>query len=212
MRYAGIGSRTTPKRICAVMTAEAGKLAKLGFRLYSGGVEGADEAFERGCDLAGGSKTIFLPWRRFRQHSSEYFKLSNEAMEIGKKFHPTWNSLTDPAKKLMARNSYQILGPSLGTPVEFVLLYTPGGLGSTFDFGKYESTSELEIQKALTTFFSEVATKLRSLDRRWARHPCEFGTGCEDARCAEALEKYCCEGRGMKQKLLGRRTKEENTP
>jgi len=50
--YAGIGSRSTPDNVLGIMEKLGIVLAKKGFILRSGGADGADKAFEKGCDLA----------------------------------------------------------------------------------------------------------------------------------------------------------------
>jgi hypothetical protein len=56
-----------------------------------------------------------------------------EAAKIASELHPNWGALKQAAKKLMARNSRQILGLNLDNPVKFVLCWTPDGCehGST---------------------------------------------------------------------------------
>lgn len=125
--YAGIGSRTTPPEVLKKMEAAGRAMAVLGFTLRSGGAEGADEAFERGCDLRNGAKEIYLPWQHFRKNPSPLFGSTKEARAIAKQYHPNWEVLGDRARDFMGRNSFQILGRDLQTPVTFVLCWTPGG-------------------------------------------------------------------------------------
>jgi len=127
--YAGIGSRRTPPEVAERMTRAAMRLEALGFGLRSGAAQGADAAFEAGVSnpLA---KQIFLPWRGFNGHETGRCTLSQDAMDMAKRFHPGFEHLSIPAKKLMARNSYQILGPDLSDPVLFVLCWTPDGCES----------------------------------------------------------------------------------
>ena len=47
--YAGVGSRSTPMHIQKLFEEIAATLAQNGYVLRSGGAEGADVAFERGC-------------------------------------------------------------------------------------------------------------------------------------------------------------------
>ena len=54
IRYSGIGSRETPDNVLVVMEKLGAAFAKKGFVLRSGGADGADSAFERGCDSANG--------------------------------------------------------------------------------------------------------------------------------------------------------------
>lgn len=133
MTYAGIGSRRTPPAVIARMTAAAERLARMGFTLRSGGADGADMAFERG---AGEHKEIFLPWRGFNNNPSPLDSPSIEAAEIAASIHPAWNSLPQAVKKLMARNSHQILGADLRTPSGFVLCWTPDGAESEAQRGR----------------------------------------------------------------------------
>lgn len=125
MRYAGIGSRKTPEEILAKMTNLGYHLAKHGFTLLSGGAAGADTAFEQGCDQAAGMKEIFIPWKGFQGRTSGIIDTSPRAMQIARTFHPAWSALTEGAKKLMARNSHQVLGMDLQSPVDFVVCWTP---------------------------------------------------------------------------------------
>jgi len=116
MIYAGIGSRNTPPYILNVIRKAAAYLATSGYTLRSGGADGADLAFEAGCNLVNGRKEIFYP-----DHATE------ESIHHASKFHPSWNSCTSYAKKLHGRNSMIILGKDLLTPVSFVLCWTPMG-------------------------------------------------------------------------------------
>jgi predicted Rossmann fold nucleotide-binding protein DprA/Smf involved in DNA uptake len=49
--YCGIGSRQTPSMVLAKMIGIAQELAAKNWILRSGRAEGADKAFEHGCDL-----------------------------------------------------------------------------------------------------------------------------------------------------------------
>ncbi len=121
--YSGIGSRKTPDNILEMMKEIAKNLAKEGYILRSGGAEGADSAFEKGCDEVGGKKEIYLPWKNFNGNSSSLYNISKEAFELAKKFHPAWSYLKYGAKCLHSRNGYQILGLDLITPVALVVCY-----------------------------------------------------------------------------------------
>jgi hypothetical protein len=132
--YAGIGSRICPEPILRVME-QAGKfLAERDWILRSGGADGADSAFERGCDAGQGKKEIYLPWKGFNDNNSElYLKSSllketkDRAFEIASQYHPVWDQLGYGARCLMARNTYQVLGQDLATPVSFVICFNLGG-------------------------------------------------------------------------------------
>ncbi len=131
--YTGIGSRDTPEKYLAFMNMFGFFAAKLGWVLRSGAAPGADQAFEKGCDRAGGDKEIYLPWKNFDNNNSVlcYPEHNKETENIAKRFHPAWSNLTQGVKKLMMRNSYQVLGQTLAEPSSFVVCYTNPNKGGT---------------------------------------------------------------------------------
>jgi len=120
MTYAGIGSRETPAEIQVKMTEIAKYLSSLGYTLRSGHAKGADQAFESGAT----NKEIF------------YSKDANEiTLKIAEEIHPNWAAVkgvdakkTDYIRGLMARNTNQVFGKNLDTPVDFVLAWTQDGI------------------------------------------------------------------------------------
>jgi len=127
--YTGIGSRTTPVDILHIMSKLAIGLAKDGWVLRSGGANGADTAFEQGCDFEKGSKEIFLPWKNFNNNPSPFYTPYIEARNIAEKYHPNFKYLKEPVKLLHTRNVHQILGHNLfGSPIsKFVVCWTTDG-------------------------------------------------------------------------------------
>lgn len=123
--YAGIGSRETPPDICNAMTEIARKLDRLGLVLFSGGAEGADEAFEKGAS----NKVIFLPWNGFnnKKEDGKQYIIPPYEESLVVKYHPGAHRLKQGAMKLMSRNSYQVLGVDLESPVDFVVCWTKDG-------------------------------------------------------------------------------------
>ena len=138
--YTGIGSRETPQEICDVFEEIGYKLAKY-YILRSGHADGADLSFEKGYDKALKTsnsnnindikgKNIFIPWEGFNNSTSCRFFITNDAYQLAKKFY--WNpelfdNLKPAVKKLMARNCYQVLGPKLNEPSNFIICYTENG-------------------------------------------------------------------------------------
>lgn len=132
MTYAGIGSRETPQDVLDVMTKAATYLESLGYTLRSGGAEGADTAFEKGVKS---KKQIF----------KGFDKTGDTEKKIAHEIHPNLQGAMEGSKKraiakgkdgersakavenLMARNTNQIFGEKLDTPVDFVLAYDPSG-------------------------------------------------------------------------------------
>lgn len=125
--YTGIGSRQTPVDVLTHMTNLSKFLEKFNYVLRSGGASGADSAFEKGVNY---TKEIYLPWKGFNGNDSLKYNLSDESYNIAKNFHPNWSSLSPGAKKLHARNVYQVLGKNLDNPSDFVICWTPDGKDS----------------------------------------------------------------------------------
>lgn len=172
--YAGIGSRETPEEIINLMKMMAKHLAKCGITLRSGAAQGADSAFEEGCDEVGGPKEIYLPWKGFQNSKSNLIVSHPKAFEYVKEFHPGSHYLSQGAMKLQARNSHQVLGQDLETPSNFIICYTKKGKGSggtgqalrlakefkipIFDCGLYEHDMEL-LKEKYREFLKEVFKK-----------------------------------------------------
>lgn len=125
--YAGIGSRETPIEISELMFKAASGLSQINYILRSGGADGADLAFEKGCDYTKGKKEIYIPWKGFNNSDSSLYNISQEAFDLASEIHPAWSRLSFGAKKLHARNCYQILGGDLKTPCDFVICWTKDG-------------------------------------------------------------------------------------
>ena len=156
--YAGIGSRDTPKEFLKYFTEIGSCFGGCGYILRSGGADGCDLAFEKGCDMRHGKKEIYLPWSGFNNSTSKLVVNNIRAFDIAKKYHPYWEKLSQGAKKLQARNSHQILGLDLKTPCDFVLCWTKDGKlkGGTsqalrialdynipiFNFGNYDTVKD----------------------------------------------------------------------
>lgn len=129
-KYAGIGSRETPDEILCVMEDFAYAVASHSV-LRSGGAPGADLAFEFGATLGGGLKEIFLPWKGFNDCINGcLLEPSQAARDLAEYYHPRWKSLSHGAKKLIARNSHQVLGKNLDDPVDMVVCWTKDGKAS----------------------------------------------------------------------------------
>ena len=131
MRYAGIGSRETPDEVGRRMTRLAKFLAERGYTLRSGAAKGADQAFEKGAT----KKEIF----------EGKAKTGDVEKAVAHEIHPNLQGVMDHASRraflngrnpkeaaayaenVMARNTNQIFGKDLDTPVDFVVCYDPSG-------------------------------------------------------------------------------------
>lgn len=125
--YTGVGSRTVPEEIGRLMRDYAYKLAQKGYILRSGGANGADTYFEQGCDAAAGKKEIYLPWKGFNNHISNFYIIPPQAYNIAAKLHPAWNYLKTSAKSLHARNIQQCAGKNLDCLSEILICWTRNG-------------------------------------------------------------------------------------
>lgn len=108
-------------------------MSEYGYTLRSGGADGADSAFEKGCDSVGGYKDIFLPWPNFNNNESNLYDISPEAYEYVKKYHPYYNQIKNkkPVLNLHARNTHQVLGRDLKTPSRVVICWAEPNKGGT---------------------------------------------------------------------------------
>lgn len=127
--YAGIGSRHAPSWALHLAERVAAELADRGWVLRSGHAPGMDQAFERG---AGRPAEVFLPWPGFEaavplDAGVVVDRPSDAAYELAAAHHPSWAALTRGGRALQARNSHQVLGRDLGSPVAVVLCWTPDG-------------------------------------------------------------------------------------
>lgn len=125
--YTGVGRRKTPADVCRKMTALARLLAEVDYILRSGGADGADLAFEQGCDDEGGEKEIYLPWRGFNNSDSPLYNILPMAFKVARSIHPKWDSLSQGSQKLHARNVHQVTGKELNHKSRFLLCWTEGG-------------------------------------------------------------------------------------
>ena len=134
MFYAGIGSRRTPPDILNLMERLGFALGVMGYTLRSGAADGADSAFERGALAGGHPIEIYLPWYRFHGRDGPGYILTKDpqvngwARHLVEMAHPAPHKLTNMAKMLMARNTYQVAGLGQGVLSEFVVCWTPDGV------------------------------------------------------------------------------------
>ena len=131
--YSGIGARRAPPEVLSLMTRAAFALLKRGYVLRSGHAIGADSAFERG---AGAAAQIFLPAPGWRGSASTFHSgtlgegVWGKAREIAAAHHPAFGTLSRFVQDLHTRNVFQVLGPALDSPSEFVLCWTADGEAS----------------------------------------------------------------------------------
>lgn len=145
--YAGIGSRAITSRSSYLMMRYSCAMAFMGGIVRSGGAYGSDTSFETGAKIAYDKMVdlfglrageyanvieVHLPWNKFNGLSpkpgSGYYLSNNAgAFDMASSHHPYWARLSSPERKLMARNSHQIMGLDMRSPSRFVACETPDG-------------------------------------------------------------------------------------
>jgi len=163
--YTGIGSRETPDPVLDLMTRFAGVFGKQGWVLRSGGAPGADTAFFKGAV----DHEIYLPWKGFNNYEDDdatRLTPQAEAFDIAKEFHPAWFNLSHGGRKLMARNSHQLLGYDVTVPIlsEFVICWTKdgklkGGTAQALRMAEHYEVPVLNLGDPLT--FDVISTLLK---------------------------------------------------
>jgi len=127
---AGIGSRETPFGIMEQMMEVGNWCRQRQVYLRSGHAPGADQAFEKGAQEY---CIAYLPWLSFEVESFNgmtHYKVPSDwdlLIHHAKQYHPYWKKLSQGAQKLMARNSAQVLGLTLKSPVKAVVCWTRDG-------------------------------------------------------------------------------------
>ena len=124
--YTGIGSRRTPSQVLKRISCLAHDLQKRGWRLRSGGAQGADRAFEEG---AGGDCDVFRPHGDLDDAKALFEAEVRPLAGCGSIY-----AMKPFVASLLARNMYQILGRDLQTPSKFVVCWTP-----TLDYASFEA-------------------------------------------------------------------------
>jgi len=114
MTYAGIGSRETPEEILNILRQIVIQLENMGFTVNTGNAKGADAVFRNTAK----KKNVFYP-----KDATDVSK------EIALEIHPNPEALKriKGGIELMARNTNQIFGQNLDTPVDFVIAYDKSG-------------------------------------------------------------------------------------
>jgi len=116
-RYAGIGSRETPKEIQNLETKIAKKMFLKNWTLTSGNANGSDKAFEYGANY---NKEIFYSDKFIPEWC---YKTVTKYLD----YNSNWYSTKDYVKGLLARNMQQILGYDGDQKVDRVICYTENG-------------------------------------------------------------------------------------
>ncbi len=175
MTYAGIGSRETPDEVLEVMTKAAQWLASKGYKLQTGykrktgdriKEEGADKAFSIGAknkelfgpDMAN-DKTIAIAHEVYPNLKGMWEYTYNKWVEtVGE---TKAKEYADGAINLQARNTFQVFGASLDTPVDFVLFYAEETSNPLRPKGGTGQAVEMARRKGIPT--------INMMDKNWRK-------------------------------------------
>ena len=142
LTYAGIGSRDISMEEEKFIKDIASTLYEMGFVLRSGGADGSDAAFDD--DLPPNAKEIYVPWNGFNnlpKNETIPMNQCKDAWDFLHKYHPSKGSskvLSIGARKLLTRNTYQVLGGNLDKPSSFVICCASP---YTMDYSKIKDVS-----------------------------------------------------------------------
>lgn len=125
--YAVFGSTEIPKDTLILMDRLGDCLAHKGLTLRSGAEHGASEAFERGCDRAGGKKELFIPWDGFNKRKANTTEIAVGNQQLGSRlaarYLKNWRHLNPQQRLQMARVAFVMLGADTRSPVRFVMYW-----------------------------------------------------------------------------------------
>jgi hypothetical protein len=144
LSYAGFSAPDTPPEVLNFMSRLSSRLEEIGFVLRSRGADGADSAFDDGCE----NKEIFLPWPGFNDKESEFDSPTSEALRVMEVLHGDWQQLKQGAQRLLACNSHVILGADMRSPADFVVCWTNDGAEKSRSFGRSTWEPNLAIDLA----------------------------------------------------------------
>jgi hypothetical protein len=194
MLYAGIGSRETPQEVLDVMPEVAKYLESLGYTLRSGKAPGADAAFEKGVK----SKKEIFPGN---------VKTGERELKIAEEIHPAWNVMLDSTRKkaiakgndpersaafvanLMARNTNQIFGANLDTPVDFVIFYAKETSDPLRPAGGTGQAVEMARRKGIPTINMADTNWREQLKAALATQPTQSSTSVNPFKTSQIQQK-----------------------
>ena len=124
--YTMVSNREASVSVLGRMTEIAKMLDSKGFTCRIDGAEGASSAVEPvQC-----RKELMLAWKGFNEKESSFTYTPPEALELAKKFHPTFESAKPAVQTFLARNVRLVMGQTLKSPVRFMVIWTEDGAES----------------------------------------------------------------------------------
>lgn len=190
MTYAGIGSRETPAEVLEEMQKIAEKLESSGYKLQTGykkrkgsivEEEGADKAFSSGVKKPA-NKELFGPDMVNETAMRVAYEVHSNLDNMGNYVYNKWvdklsknnekavaeakaREFAEGAKALQARNTFQVFGRNLDTPVDFVLFYAEEKEGDLRPKGGTGQAVEMARRKGIPTINMKNSNWRKELDK-----------------------------------------------
>ena len=121
--YTGVGSRDRPEEIGMLIQKIAYVLKKFDMKLRTGDAAGCDYDFRTGAELAGASKENgYILALGVKDCTPEAQEVTQSVLAP-----EHWANCNAHARKLLGRNSQQVLGEQLDSPTSCVIAWTPNG-------------------------------------------------------------------------------------
>ena len=121
--YTMVSNREAPIGVLARMTEIAKLMDGKGFTCRIDGAEGASSAVEP-VDCR---KEVILAWKGFNNKESQFTYTAPEALEIAKKFHPTFDTAKPAVQTFLGRNVRLVMGQTLKSPIMAMVVWTEDG-------------------------------------------------------------------------------------
>ena len=208
--YAGVGARATPDAVLAHMREIAERLGERGWRLRTGGADGADSAFAAAAPPD--RREVIVPWRGYNGldaragdtragdtragHGSACRVLTPAEIEAmrphAELHHYAWERCTAKVRDLHARNVAVLLGTDLKQPAHAVVCWTKdgrdiGGTGLAIRLAQHRgipvlNLAEMDVRAAM----DRLERIAETLDRRNEKQHAVGGRSADGERQASA--------------------------
>lgn len=90
------------------------------------GLDGPDDAMEK----AAVKPEVHLPWKDFNQKNSGFSFVTDQALEMTRKFHSGFDGLSQAVQKIVSSSVRIVLGKGIASPALFLVCYSEDGAES----------------------------------------------------------------------------------
>lgn len=121
--YVGTGNKEVPPQVAEAFKRIALELEKAGYTLRSGGMDGAEDIFEKAVKKS----EIHLPWKGFNDKDSKFTFTTPAAKELAGRYQPGFEGLKPFVQTFLAKNVRMIMGKDLKSPALFMITWSEDG-------------------------------------------------------------------------------------